>query len=170
MKLASDISPEKLNKTSPAKIINKTETIETTFSVLMSPIVLFFYLLKLSRKSQISAMKQSDVVNFIFHHREALQAEAPRKPLIFIPRIAGCCKNFLIDHTGSADLQPSGIFAGSAALAAANRTANIEFKTGFRKWKKAGPQSDLHVFMEKPGKKLLADIFEVTDIYIVSHH
>ena len=50
-------------------------------------------------------MKKTDIINFVFHHREALQTKAPSKALVFVSGIAGGGKYILIDHSRSRQLQ-----------------------------------------------------------------
>src|SRR3989344_5301923 len=115
-------------------------------------------------------MKQADVVNLIFHHRETRDSNVKSESLIFIAGITRGNKNMLVYHSTRYNLNPAGIFADRAALSFAYQAFKINFKTGLGEREKAGAHPGIDIFPEKSFQKFVYYRVIIRSRYIFSRH
>ena len=88
-------------------------------------------------KSQIAGIKQPDVVNFIFNHRQPLHAHPESETLPFIRVNLHIVKNFRMDHPRSGNLQPLAL------------ELHIHLHARLNERKITGAESDIYIFIAK---------------------
>ena len=100
-------------------------------------------------------MEIPDVVYLVTDNQEPFQTESPSESLVFSAGISGGHEDFLVNHTGSADFQPTRSLTDRATLLSANGTSYIEFEPRLHERKKARPYPHVYFFLEKTREKLL---------------
>jgi len=66
-------------------------------------------------------VKEADIVDFVFHHDEAFEAEAECPSLVFFWIYAAGFEDAFMHHAGSHKFNPSCFFADAASFAVAEQ-------------------------------------------------
>ena len=93
-------------------------------------------------------MKQTDIRNFILHHRDPVNAKPKRKSLPLARGISRGFENILVDHPRARKLEPARLFADRAARASAGNTRNINLKSRLNERKETWPEAHGDFFLE----------------------
>src|SRR5665647_549429 len=81
---------------------------------------------ELPQEADVVVVEQAQVGDAVLEHRHALDAQAEGEAAVLlgvvIDELVGC----RVDHAGAHDLEPAGVLAGAAALAAAELAAHVD--------------------------------------------
>ena len=104
--------------------------------------------LKLGQRFEISAIEVADVLHAVTHHGKTRQSQTEGEAGVLFGVNTAVAQNVGVDHAAGAKLQPAGVLAGGAALAAADLTVDVKLKAGLDEGEKSGTESDLNVTSE----------------------
>ena len=98
--------------------------------------------LELLQKPQISVVKQTNIINSIFDHRDSIQT-APESESLPLARIySDIFQNSRMRHSRAHHFNPAGFFAHRATFAAAFETSKVSFHARLHERKIARPETD----------------------------
>src|SRR5699024_151833 len=87
-------------------------------------------ILELLQEPQVVLKHQADVVDAVFQHGDALDADAEGKAGIDLRVDAAVCQHVMMHDAAAEDFDPAGVLAQRAALAAAFKTGNVHLHAG----------------------------------------
>ena len=88
--------------------------------------------LELSQETQVVLIEQPDIINAVFEHGNTLNTQSKGKATVLLGIVAHHLKDFRVDHSGSENLQPAGLFTDPAPFAAADHATDIHLGLRFR--------------------------------------
>ena len=112
------------------------------------------------QESNISLIKQLNIIDPILQHRDALHAHAKCKAAHFA-RVVAIAFHKLeyrrIDHAAAQQFDPPAVLAQAAALSAALKTRDGNIGAGFGEWKERREEPRLHIRTEKRFHRVIGD-------------
>ena len=108
---------------------------------------------KLLQKPHIIAPEITDVANVPAHHGDAFRSHAKGKSTVDFRIITAIPQNVRVNHSASQDLQPAGVLADCAALAAAQETFHIHFRGWFSKGEVGWAETGADILAEQTPAK-----------------
>ena len=82
---------------------------------------------KLLQKTLVVFEEESQVVDTVAQHRQALDTHAERITQVFLAVDADMAEHLGVDHPAAQDLEPAGMAAHPAAVTAAHHALDIDF-------------------------------------------
>src|SRR6185436_6091714 len=86
---------------------------------------------ELLEEAEVVLVEQPDVVHAILEHRDALDAGAEREAGVALRVVADGFEYRRMNHAAAEDLQPAGVLADGAAVAAATLAADVHLGARF---------------------------------------
>src|SRR5712664_4188445 len=125
---------------------------------------------KLLQEAHVVLEKDLDVVDAVFEHGQAVDADAEGEAADFFGVVVHETVHGGIDHAGAEEFDPGSAFAlgaGSAgscgASSAAEGTGDVEFDARLREWEIAGAEAGFHARTEKLFYEILDGAGEIAE-------
>src|SRR5690625_1746280 len=115
--------------------------------------------LKLMQKALIVFVKQTNIVDAVFQHRDALDSHAKCEPIHLFRIVADHFQHFRMHHARSEYFNPTFVGTHSATVTVAHHARYVHFCTRFGKWKVAWPKTYTTLFTEKGTCKFRQNTF-----------
>ena len=112
---------------------------------MLSPL-LFVELLE---ELQVVLKHQADVVDAVLQHGDALDADAEGETGVLVRVDVAVLEDFAVDDAAAQHLDPAGVLAQGAALAAALKAADIDLHAGLGEGEVRGTQAGAGVLAEQ---------------------
>ena len=144
--------------------------------ILFEPAEWYFHLrslllvLELLQEAQIVLGHQADVVDAVLEHGNTLDADAESKAGIDLGVDVAVAQNLLMHHAGTQDLNPAGVLAQRAALAAAGKTGDVNLNAGLGEREIARAQTGPDAFTEQFLNELVEHTLKVAERDALIHN
>src|SRR5690242_13110687 len=100
-------------------------------------------------EAHVPVEEVGDVVDAVLEHRHAVDAPAEGEAGVLLAVVLHVAEDFRIDHAGAADLDPAGLLARAAALAAAEHAGEIDLRRRLGEREERRPQAHADLLAEE---------------------
>lgn len=123
---------------------------------------------ELRQEADVVVVEVSDIVDAVHQHGDAFDAHPEGESGVFFGINADGLQYVGVDDTGAKDLDPAGLFTGSAPCSFAEDALHIDFDGGFGEGEEAGAEAYFGALLEELFEEVREGTFELRegDIFI----
>src|SRR5690348_1489788 len=103
--------------------------------------------LELAQEAQVVVVVHADVVDAVAQHAQSLHADAEGPAGVALRVDLAGLEHVRVHHAAAQHLQPAGVLAHPAALAAAEHAADVHLRAGFHEGEVRRPEAQLEVVL-----------------------
>src|SRR5215470_1864211 len=106
------------------------------------PYGIFIASRELPEEAQVVLEEETQVVDAVLQHRDALDAHPERPARVLLRIVAHVLQDLRMHHPAAEDLEPAGLLAHTTAVAVAGEAQHVHLGRGLREREERRPEAD----------------------------